>query len=320
MTLIVEAAPATLSDSLPVSTGCPVSIPCADGYVLHATLHEASMPPPLSVVLIHPATAVPEALYTAFAEFLVSRGFTVLTYDYRGIGGSRQGSLKGFDVHMRDWADLDAEAVTLWARKRFSDAPLMAVGHSFGGHAIGLCPSSRHLEAAVFIASHAGSMKVIRGRAERLRVAALLKVAGPVLCKLLGFMPGKALGLGEDLPRGVMKEWRRWIAIDRYFFDDPGMDAKARFARPRMPVLAIGFDDDPWATPSGIDLLVSHLTACEVEHRQLTPAQAGASIGHMGFFRRKHRALLWSEVASWLEAAVKNAGRPVQTGHHTDFA
>jgi len=314
-----EARPAANSGSTSEPTGCPVAIHCADGYVLHATLHEASVPLPLGVVLIHPATAVPEALYTAFAAYLVSRGFTVLSYDYRGIGGSRHGSLKGFKVRMRDWADLDAEAVTLWARKRFS-APLMAVGHSFGGHAIGLCPSSRHLEAAVFIASHAGSLHVIRGRAERLRVAALLKVAGPVLCKLIGFMPGKALGLGEDLPCGVIHEWRRWITMDRYFFDDPGMDAKARFALPRMPVLAIGFDDDPWATPSGIDLLISHLTGCEVERRQVTPAQAGASIGHMGFFRRKHRAFLWSEVANWLEGAVKNSNRPTQIGHHSGFA
>ena len=145
-------------------------------------LHEANVPQ-RGVVLIHPATAVPQALYTAFAAYLVSRGFTVLTYDYRGIGGSRQGSLKGFKARMRDWADLDAEAVTLWARQRFCDAPLMAIGH----------------------------------------------------------------------------EWRRWVGMDRYFFDDPSMDATARFARPRMPVLAIGFDDDPWATPSGIDLLTSHL-------------------------------------------------------------
>jgi predicted alpha/beta hydrolase len=318
MTLTAKAAPATRSTPIPVATGSPVVIPCADGFMLHATLHEASVSP-LGVVLIHPATAVPEALYTAFATYLVSRGFTVLTYDYRGIGGSRQGSLKGFKARMRDWADLDAEAVTLWARKRFSDASLTAIGHSFGGHAIGLCPSSRHLEAAVFIASHAGSMQVIRGRTERLRVATLLKVAGPVLCKLLGFMPGKALRLGEDLPRGVMQEWRQWIGMDRYFFDDPSMDAKTRFARPRMPVLAIGFEDDPWATSSGIDLLTSYLSGCEVERRQLTPAQAGASIGHMGFFRRKHRAFLWAEVSSWLEKAVKNANRSIEIGRHTDL-
>lgn len=318
MTHTAERVPSTRSTQPPVAAGCPVVIACADGFVLHATLHEAEVPP-LGVVLIHPATAVPESLYTAFAAYLVSRGFTVLTYDYRGIGGSRRGSLKGFKAGMRDWADLDAEAVTLWARKRFSDTPLAAIGHSFGGHAIGLCSSSRHLEAAVFIASHAGSMHVIRGRAERLRVAMLLKLAGPVLCKLLGFMPGKALGLGEDLPSGVMHEWRRWVGMDRYFFDDPSMDAIERFARPTMPVLAIGFDDDPWATPSGIDLLTSYLTGCSVESRQMTAAQAGAAIGHMGFFRRKHRALLWPEVSSWLEVAVKSVKRPIDIDSHMDL-
>lgn len=306
-----ERMPKTVvSGSESTSTSTSVLIPCGDGYCLHATLRGAGAP--LSgVVLIHPATAVPESLYAAFADYLVSRGFAVVTYDYRGIGRSRPKSLRGFKASMRDWADLDVEAVTRWARNRFPDQRLLAVGHSFGGHAIGLCESSRHLDAAVFVASHAGCLRFIRGRTERIRVTALLKAIGPLLCKLTGFMPGKALKLGEDLPRGVMHDWSTWTSMERYFFDDPSMDAQTRFARPKMPVLALGFDDDPWATPQGIDLLVGQLTGCNIERRQVAPAQAGSPIGHMGFFRRKHLHKLWPDVATWLQSTEDRAKQPI---------
>ncbi|WP_082568397.1 alpha/beta fold hydrolase [Rhizobacter sp. Root1221] len=278
-----------------------VQFTCDDGHVLHGTLWTPAEAP-AAVVLIHPATAVPESLYAPFAEYLASRGLAAVTYDYRGIGRSAPATLRGFSARMRDWADLDVETVTTWARERFAGVPLLAVGHSFGGHAIGLGEGSRHLKAAVFIASHAGYLGVIRGRLERWRATFLLRALGPLLCHTLGYMPGRALGLGENLPAGVFLEWGQWASLPRYFFDDASLLAEARFARRRLPVLAVGFDDDPWATPPGIDLLVGKLVNCDVQRRQINPAAAGAPVGHMGFFRRRHREALWPGIADWLLA------------------
>jgi predicted alpha/beta hydrolase len=283
-----------------------VTIACADGYTLHGTLWEPAQAPH-ALVLVHPATAVPEALYAGFAAYLVSRGFAALTYDYRGIGRSRPATLRGFHARMRDWIDLDVEAASAWARARHPDLPLLAVGHSVGGHAIGLTEASAHLTAAVLIASHAGSLRFILDRRERVRATILLKFVGPLLCRLLGYMPGRALGLGEDYPAGVVKEWSGWTSLHRYFFDDPTMRAAERFARPRMPVLSVGMDDDPWGTIGGIDLLAAHLVNCAVERRQFSAAMAGAPIGHIGYFRRQHRDKLWAPVVDWLEAAVRAA-------------
>ncbi|WP_157979335.1 hypothetical protein [Rhodoferax ferrireducens] len=39
-----------------------------------------------------------------------------------------------------------------------------------------------------------------------------------------------------------------------------------------MPVLAVDFDDDLWATPDGIDRLVGQLVNCNVEWRQVIVA------------------------------------------------
>jgi predicted alpha/beta hydrolase len=283
-----------------------VDIACADGYTLHGTLWEGAQAP-IALVLVHPATAVPEALYAGFASYLLSRGFAALTYDYRGIGRSKPATLRGFSARMRDWADLDVEAVGAWARARFPDLPMLAVGHSMGGHAIGLTEASAQLTAAVLIASHAGSLRFITDRRERLRATLLLKFVGPLLCRILGYMPARALGLGEDYPAGVIHDWSRWTSMHRYFFDDSTMRAAERFARQRMPVLSVGMDDDPWGTPAGVDLLAAHLVNCAVERRQYSPAMAGAPIGHIGYFRRQHRDKLWAPVVDWLEAAVRAA-------------
>src|SRR5215475_5986623 len=91
-----------------------ITIPAVDGYELAATLF-LPRGAKRHAVLISSATAVPRKIYRGFAGYLARRGCTVLTYDYRGIGGSRQfamygynrpKSLKGFKATMADWATL----------------------------------------------------------------------------------------------------------------------------------------------------------------------------------------------------------------------
>ena len=37
-----------------------------------------------------------------------------------------------------------------------------------------------------------------------------------------------------------------------YFYDDPGWNARQRAGEITLPVLVMGFDDDPWANPEAI--------------------------------------------------------------------
>lgn len=276
-----------------------ITIP-ADGHPIIG--HHWRAPSPRAAVLLHPATAVTQRFYQHFARYLVSQGFDVLTYDYRGTGLSRPGSLRGLQVTMSDWLDHDIATVTAWAQSRFAGLPLLAVGHSVGGHGIALSPSSSALHGAVLVASHAGATRLIRG-AERWRVRLVMRALGPALCGLLGYMPGSRLGLGEDLPRGVMLQWARWTSLPRYFFDDPAMDAARRMAQQRIPLLALGFDDDPWANRDAVGMLLSGLTAAPLERREVSARALGLDgIGHMGFFRRTCEPVLWREVADWLSA------------------
>jgi hypothetical protein len=58
-------------------------------------------------------------------------------------------------------------------------------------------------------------------------------------------MPSGMLGMGEDLPLGVYRDWRRWCSFPHYFFDDPG--------RVRTPIVATNSLDDRWAPPRSRD-------------------------------------------------------------------
>ena len=61
-------------------------------------------------VVISSATGVPRRIYEGVARCLADAGLAVLTFDYRGIGGSRQGGpLRLEPARMQDWGRLDLE-------------------------------------------------------------------------------------------------------------------------------------------------------------------------------------------------------------------
>ena len=66
-----------------------LTLAARDRTKLAATLFEPAAPNG-GAILINIGTGIPRQFYAAFAGHLASRGFTVLTYDYRGIGGSEK--------------------------------------------------------------------------------------------------------------------------------------------------------------------------------------------------------------------------------------
>ena len=276
------------------------TIAARDGFALAATVYTPTAAP-RGAVLINSATAVPRKIYRGFATYLAENGFAVVTYDYRGTGGSRPKSLRGFNVGMRDWAALDVAAAIDHVRMVWPHLPLAAIGHSFGGQSLGLVPNNHEIARALLIAAQAGYWRLFYPP-ENYRVYAMLNFIGTPIAKLLGYMPGK-LGIGEDLPRDVFLEWTSWVMKPRYFFDDASLAALENFPKYRGPLRAICVTDDPWATPPAVDLLCSGFTGTTPERIDIRPADVGAAkIGHFGFFRPEHRETLWPGALAWLSA------------------
>jgi predicted alpha/beta hydrolase len=91
------------------------------------------------------------------------------------------------------------------------------------------------------------------------------------------------------------------VLSPRYFLDDATLPELANFPRYRGALRAIGIDDDPWATPPAIDLLLSAFTGTRPERIQIDPRKIGnGPIGHFGFFRPHQRDTLWRDAADWL--------------------
>ena len=51
---------------------------------------------------------------------------------------------------------------------------------------------------------------------ERLRVLAMWRLVGPLLTRWKGYLPWSLLGMGEDLPLDVYRQWREWCSHPRY--------------------------------------------------------------------------------------------------------
>jgi predicted alpha/beta hydrolase len=286
-----------------------ISFPATDGYSLGATLF-LPRGAKRHAVLINSATAVPRKVYRGFAGYLARRGCAVLTYDYRGIGDSRQKSLVGynqpkslvgFKASMSDWAALDITAAVAWMRQRYKNLPLAYVGHSFGGQALGLLGNNSEVARALLIAAQAGYWRLM-AQPERYRVYAMLNFVGTPLTRALGYAPGWG-GVGMDLPKGVFEQWTRWVMSPRYLFDEQNLGALQNFPKYQGALRALCLSDDPWATRAAVELLCSGFTSIKPEILTITPADADAAkIGHLGFFRPEHRDTLWRGAAEWLEA------------------
>jgi predicted alpha/beta hydrolase len=286
-----------------------ITFPATDGYSLSATLF-LPRGAKSHAVLINSATAVPRKIYRGFAGYLARRGCAVLTYDYRGIGDSRQKamvgynqpkSLAGFKASMSDWAALDVTSAVAWMRQRYHHLPLNYVGHSFGGQVLGLLPNNKEISRALLIAAQAGYWKLMAAP-ERYRVYAMLNFVGLPLTRLLGYAPGWS-GIGQDLPKGVFEQWVGWVMSERYLFTDPKLPGLSNFANYKGAMRALCMADDPWATRPAVGLLCSGFSSIEPEILTITPADIGASkIGHFGFFRPEHRDTLWRGAAEWIQA------------------
>ena len=275
-----------------------IDLTASDGYRLGALAYEPSRPS-RGRLIVAGATGVPQRYYGHFARFSVRQGIAVWTLDYRGVGLSRPPSLRGFRMDYLDWARLDLAALVDHVASKGS-GPIWMVGHSFGGHAFGLLPGHERIERLALFATGAGWHGWMPPL-ERLRVILLWRVLGPLLVTLKGYLAWSALGMGEDLPRDLFLQWRRWCQWPSYFFDDPDLPGLTdEFAKVRTPIRAINATDDKWATPASRDAFVQGYRNAMVERITIDPRQRGMGpIGHMGYFRPEAMSL-WTETLDWL--------------------
>jgi predicted alpha/beta hydrolase len=253
-----------------------------DGERLVARLYRASSPH--GAVVIAPAMGVPQTFYARFATWLASRGYETLTFDYRGSGESRRGSMRDVDVDVIGWARLDANAALRAMRERHPQRPITWIGHSLGGQVVPFVPDHRELAKIVTVAAGSGYWRQNVPQLRRF-VWLLWYLAVPVSVPLVGYFPGRALRMVGDLPRGVIEQWRAWCL-------HPGYAAGAEigghelFLRVTTPITSLSFTDDEMMSADSIASLHRAYAAARVKMRRIAPRDVGVvRIGHFGFFK-----------------------------------
>ncbi|QYJ72124.1 alpha/beta fold hydrolase [Shewanella sp. FJAT-51649] len=253
-------------------------------------------------VIVAGATGVPQAFYRRFAQFASEQGFETLTFDYRGIGQSKPETLEGFEMNLLDWGKQDLAAAVQFMSK--DDAPLFIVGHSYGGHAFGLLPNHQKVTGAYIFGTGAGwhgYMPLF----EQAKVLTMWNIVLPILTWWKGYCAWNLLGMGEDLPKNVFKQWRYWCRFRHYFFDDPTMDGIEKlFQSVQTPMVAANALDDLWAMPESRDAFIQHYSNAPLTCLDLSPKLLGGKIGHMGYFR-KNAIPLWQASLDWFTAINK---------------
>ena len=282
---------------LPAAGAREIRFDAADGFSLAGSLFAPAGDVRASV-LLNPAMAVRREYYAPFAAFLAEEGFRVLTYDYRGIGGSRPASLRGFAATAHGWGEDDATAALDRLAQEDPAAPLLLVGHSIGGQLVGLMKNHERLRALFLIAAQSGDWRhwPMPGR---LAMIAVWYALLPVGVTLAGYVPA-----------GVALEWARWGRRRDYLLGGDGAAWRERYRAVRAPMLGVSIADDTYAPRPTVEALLAFYENAPREHRHIAPADVAAKkIGHFGFFRSSFRDTLWRETAAWL-ATSSRPGTP----------
>jgi len=267
-----------------------ITILTEDNYSLSAHLFEPKNSN-RKLLLINSATGVKQQIYFSFAQFLSEQGFTVITYDYRGIGLSKPSKMKGFEASMRTWGTKDYKAITNYIKTNFSDYQKFCLGHSVGALILGMNQDSEMFKEFIFV----GTQNAFVGNLKfKTRIEAYLGfgIVQPLSTKVLGYFPANWFGLGESLPSGSACDWR--ILILNKKSTNKLLEKVEDFSRNlTQKVFVIRAEDDVWLTEKGVkSLLQNTYPNLKPTYRIIKTSESEkGEIGHINFFRSYNKKL-----------------------------
>ncbi len=284
-----------------------IDIVCEDGYSIKGKLFFCDRPQKennnKNIVIINPALAVPQTYYAHFAEFIAENNYTVVTFDYRGIGQSIDPAIHGSAIKMEHWGRYDFHAVLEKVLTELEPAQLYVIAHSAGGQLIGLSDHCRAIDGMIFVTTPSGYWGNYPSPF-KYALALFWYVIAPALCYKRSYFPAHLVKIGpKDVPSGVIKQWADWGRTEGYLFDKKHGFDLTNYHELSVPILAYSFTDDHFSPPKAVDALLSNYSNAEIEHKSVKPSDHNRKhIGHFGFFRKSMRESLWKEALDWLSS------------------
>ena len=192
--------------------------------------------------------------YALLVTTMVSEGFVVATLDHRGHG--RSSGTRALAMRFDDYVD-DLGTVVARTKAAFPGLPLVLFGHSMGG-LIAIRYAEAHPETVDFLITSGPALIIDEG------TSPVVRKAGEVIARVLPTAPvprsegevlstDAAIGIGFDADhRTHHGETRMRTAVEMIH---AGEDARERFDRITMPLLAMHGADDELTSPRGTELL-----------------------------------------------------------------
>lgn len=269
--------------------------------VTHDGIHLSSLrilpsSDPIGVIQFHAGTVIRKEFYIKFATYLAENGFVVILFDYRGVGGSKPPSLRGFGASIHDWGKKDATGVLNWISQHYPKLPIHLFAHSMGGQILGLMDNWSLFDKIVVVASSSGNWHNF-DTSYRRKISLSTNLMFPINLWLFGYIPG-VFGLGQDWPKGVAKDWwknsQRNGLMSEYLQDKHGA---AYYQKVDQPIRAFFMEDDHMATKKTIPNFQRSYPNSKVETIVLKPEEYRLEkIGHFGLFKEWSKGRLWSDV------------------------
>lgn len=251
------------------------------------------------LLLINSATGVKQQVYFSFANYFAEQGFTVITYDYRGIGLSKPQNIRGFQSSMRIWGSKDYKTLTEYITQNFPEYRKYCLGHSVGALILGMNEDSRMFEEFVFVGTQNAFVGNLRTKT---KIEAYLGfgIVQPLTTSLLGYFPAHWFGLGESLPKNCAYDWRTLIlnkkSTNRLLekIDDYSKNLTQN-------VFVVRAEDDAWLTEKGVlSLLNDTYPNLKPTYRLVRTSESDKKeIGHVNFFR-SYNHKLWNIILNEL--------------------
>jgi predicted alpha/beta hydrolase len=247
-----------------------------------------------AAVVLHPAAGAPAGFYRAFADWMAAeRDCAVLTYDYRGFGASATGPVNRSPATMIDWGLRDQAAAVAALAGLVPGVPRWVIGHSMGGVWLGFHPAMAGITRVITVGSGLTHVSD-HPPAYRLKARAFWHGPVPWLARALGYLPGRRIGLGADLPLAVYQDWRRWCLTRGFHLSDIGR--RLPMPDPALvtgPMRLVAIADDPMVPPAAVWRLMGLYPQATKRQRVLRPADFGLTrIGHLGPFQRRN-SVVW---------------------------
>jgi predicted alpha/beta hydrolase len=221
-------------------------------------------------IICLPAMGVRATFYKHFAKELNSKGYNVITADWRGQGKSSIRASRKMNFGYKEFIS-DIKQLIEYSEIWFPNSKKLIVGHSLGGQVGSLFTSrfTEYIDGLILIASCSVYYKGWNKRTS-LKLFFAGKVFYPI-SRIFGYFPGNIIGFGGKEAQFVMKDWCFNTISGKYQITNSNFDYEKSLSELYKNILTISIDNDYLASKNAVENLYRKFNSkSNIEHLHLT--------------------------------------------------